>query len=162
MSAKEMTVFFPGGFEKANVLQELVEGLALSVDSLPAGFPYEFSAQRRDGQSSLLIEYDDDPRDVIGEIGKWERPSGDYKRLLADCRSGLVIHYRNQSDASRCLRLIAKSIEPIVTRSIVDNGLGCLLLLSDVVALLERDSSWSWEREEFPELVDVAVSEWLE
>ncbi len=162
MAAKEMSVFLPKKFQKTEVFNKLVGLLALTVDSIPDGSPYEFSAQRGNDGSYLLIEYDANPQDVIQELSEWKRPTGEYKKILTGCEACFVIHYRATSDARSFLLLLAETVQQIAPKSIVDNGLGCLLLLSEIVARMNDDSDWSWEKETFPELAGVARSEWLD
>jgi len=161
MAAPEMTVFFPEGFDKAAALRDVVEELSLTVDHLPAGWPCEFSAQRRQDDMYLLVEYDANADDVIDELAEWEKPTDEYKRILSNCRSSLTIHYRGIDNAKCCLLVLANVAGPLTSRCVVENGKGCLLLLGDVADRLASDPSWSWERELFPELSGVAASEWL-
>ncbi len=45
MAAPQLSVFLPGDVNNHAVLARIVEALSLSVDHVPAGFPFEFTAQ---------------------------------------------------------------------------------------------------------------------
>jgi hypothetical protein len=108
------------------------------------------------------MKYFSDVAGFINELLEWEKPAAAYKRLLAECSSGISIHYRGIGLAKKCLQLIETNIGDTASRSILENDKGCLLKLSDVIQFITVDSSWTWEKEEFPEIVGVASSEWLE
>jgi hypothetical protein len=162
MAAKEISVFVPSDVDHRGVLSSVVDSLGLAVDSVPLGSPYAFSAQRRDDNGYLLIEFDFNARDVIEEMEKWEKPSSEYKRILGACGMSIVVHYRKPDDLRRCLVALGKAIGSNACRCVLENGLGVVILLSDVVDRFESDSTWSIEREDFPELIGVAPSEWID
>jgi len=161
MSAPRVMIFLPSQVDDS-VLKAIVNELSLSVDHLPPGFPFDFSAQRRDSTTYILIEYSKSPR-YLEDFADWERPSLEYKRLIADSKATLTITYRGIELAKRCLIVLAQRIGVEVSaRSVLENGRGCLLFLSEVKGLLSNDTAWSWEKDAFPELPGVAPSEWAE
>jgi hypothetical protein len=160
MAAPQVIVFLPDNANVNNVLDNIVSELSLTVDSLPLGFPYTFSAQQRDLPTYLLIEYDPNASDVIMDIIKWEKPTDEFKQSLADCRSTITVHYRGLDVAKRCLSVISSCLGGTSSKCVIENGYGCLLLLSDIIHFISIDSTWTWERGAFPELEGVATSEW--
>lgn len=162
MSAKELTIFFPESIFIESNLSDLAKKLHLEIDEIPPerGFSYQFSAKRGIGLSYLLIEYKKDDRLLIQEIYQWEHPTSTYKHMLQDCCSSLTVYYRDQNNAMESLNLLASSNFFDVSKCVVENGFGCLLKLENILDCFQRDSRWSWERDEFPELPDVAISEW--
>ncbi len=162
MSAKELTIFFPESILIESNLSDVAKKLHLEIDEIPPelGLSYQFSAQRGIGGSYLLIEYKKNDRLLIQEICQWERPKSTYKDMLQDCCSSLTVYYRDQDSAMESLNLLAYSNSFDVSKCIVENGFGCLLKLENILDCFRRDSRWSWERDEFPELPDVAISEW--
>lgn len=163
MSAKELMLFVPHTFNIESVLSHLVNALALNIDDIPSemkGFP--FSARRGMGRSALRLEYYSNGQDMIAELSEWEKPSQKYKDMLLGCTSYLVIYYREMSDARDAIFAIANTLGHIASDCVFDNGNGCLLTLSAVMTCLQSDITWSWERKVFPELPDVATSEWYD
>ena len=161
MAAPQIVVLLPAGIDNRAVLGRMVEELSLTVDHVPSGSPFDFSAQRRDESAYLLVEYDTNVSDFIDELASWERPTEEYKRLLSDCTSSITMHYRGIDIAKRSLKILSATIGYLSSRCIIENGCGCLLLLSDVVNCIAVDPTWTWERERFPEIAGVAPSEWL-
>jgi hypothetical protein len=155
-----IAVFLPECVNKDAVLGRVVEELSLSVDHVPEGSPFEFSAQLRDQGAYLLIEYDSNVAEIVSEMSEWQMPTKEYKLLLTNCRSSIIIHYRGIEHARNCLKAISDTVGGISTKCIIENGEGCLLRLSDVMGKIAGDPTWTWEREEFPEIYDVAPSEW--
>ncbi|MBI3729036.1 MAG: hypothetical protein HY254_11995 [Burkholderiales bacterium] len=162
MAAKQITVFFPPRVDKELILANLVKSLSLEIDRLPDDFPYEFSAQRGRGPSYVLIEYQGNDRGEIEELSQWERPSENYKQLLLQCESTILLHYRDTNQARKFFLTLAAALGTVSSRCIVENGFGCLLLLSETVACLEHNKAWAWERDAFPDLPNVAISEWVD
>ncbi|MFZ6873877.1 hypothetical protein ACO0LF_17615 [Undibacterium sp. Di27W] len=162
MAAKQITVFFPLSVDKDRIIANLVKNLSLEIDCLPDDFPCEFSAQRGRGPSYVLIEYQGNDRGEIEELSQWERPSENYKKLLLQCKSKILLHYRDANQARKFFLALATTLETVSSRCIVENGFGCLLLLSEIVTSLEHNKAWTWERDVFPDLPDVAVSEWTD
>lgn len=162
MAAKELTFFFPEDFEKELAMANLVDKLGLEIINIPEGIEltFEFSAKRGEGKSYLAIEYVNNAKQIIEEIGSWENPSSKYKHLILSCHSSMTLYYRNINDARQVILILAPPLSSISSQCIVENGNGCLLLLSDIFLCLQKDETWSWEREYFPELPDVAISEW--
>lgn len=162
MSAKEITVFFPESTLIESSLSDVAKKLHLEIDEIPAdlGLKYQFSAKRGVGRSYLLIEYKKDDSVLIHELCQWERPKSAYKEILQGCCSSLTVYYRDQKSAKEALHVIASDIKKIRSRCIVENGFGCLLMLESILDCFQQDPLWSWEKEEFPELPDVAISEW--
>jgi hypothetical protein len=160
MSAPEVTVFLAGDVDKGTVLGKIVEELSLSVDHVPAGSPFEFSAQYRMHGNYLLIEYDSDPRDIITKLREWEMPTAECKFILSNCQSSITIRYRGLLLVKRCLVTLSDIVGNISSICIAENGRGCLLRLSDVARCIANDPTWTWEREEFPEIAGVGPSEW--
>lgn len=162
MSANEIIVFLPECVAMESVLKELTSELSLKVDVLPENFPFDFSAQRRDEKGYILIEY----KALIGamreELLAWDKPTPEYKQILANTKASLTIHYRPIEIAKDCMQLMGKTIGDNLSRCVVENGRGCLLKLSDIVKCLALERSWTWEKEQFPELEGVASSEWLD
>jgi hypothetical protein len=162
MSAPTIEVFFPDDGGSDRILSQLVSDLVLNVDLLPADFPFSFSAQRRDSNGYLLIEYNPSPQEEIEEISGWEKPSRHFKQMLKLCKSKIVVHYRGIELAKQSLQIIATCLGEAASRSVVENDHGCLLNLAEMINHIAVDSSWTWERDEFPELDGVASSEWTE
>lgn len=161
MSATQITVFLPVGRSYEDLLHNIASVLSLNIETVPTGFPFAFSAQRVDAEQ-LLIEYDADAIAISDEIGQWEKPSQEYKLLLQECTSCINVHYRSINLAKQCLVAISNSLGQSSALSVVENGFGCLLRLSDIVEHVLVDSDWSWEREKFPDLPGVAESEWID
>lgn len=163
MAAKEVSVFLPPGFEHLELLRAIVDILSLEIEHVPPGSPYSFSAQRRpESEGHLLIEYDPNAADVVQEIGDWERPSTEYKRILKRCVASIIVHYRNENDLRRCLLTIAGFLGEDASKCVIENGLGVLIFLSVASKHILSESSWSIERQQFPELRGVANSEWID
>lgn len=162
MSAKELTIFLPQSMLIETSLGSVAKKLLLEIDEIPPelGLNYQFSAKKGGGSSYLLIEYKKDDRLLIQEICQWEHPSDKYKELLQDCCSSLTVYYRDQNSAKEILQVLALEIKEVSSKCIVENGFGCLIKLRDILDCLQQDPLWSWERDEFLELPDVAVSEW--
>ena len=161
MSAPMVTVFLPIGLDYYPLLRNIADGLRLNVDVLPPDFPFAFSAQRI-GEDHLLVEYDADSTDTTSEIQQWEKPSREYKLLLRGCGSCINIHYRNADLTKKCIIIIDSYLDHLSTLSVFENGNGCLLRLSEVIQHCLSDSTWSWERETFPDIAGVADSEWID
>lgn len=162
MSAKELTVFTPESALSKSALSDIAKELSLEIDKIPPelNLSYQFSAQKGSGKNYLLIEYKDNDISLIQEIAKWERPSNAYKKLISDCKSSITIHYREQNAAKDVILKIGKTLENgCSSKCVAENGLGCLLKLDDLLNCLQ-EPQWSWEKEKFPELTDVAISEW--
>ncbi|MCX4028568.1 hypothetical protein H0A36_14550 [Endozoicomonas sp. SM1973] len=164
MSAKELTFFLPKGLNKDQVIQPLVEGLALKMINIPNDIEvnYELLARRGEGKSILEMEYTDNARGIIEELSEWENPSDGYKDLLLNCHSCITLYYRDADDARNFIKSIAAVLSEMAATCIIENGEGCLLTLSETARCLSKDETWSWERREFPELPNVAISEWAE
>ncbi|MEZ6143816.1 MAG: hypothetical protein R3B84_24890 [Zavarzinella sp.] len=161
MGAPIVTVFLPDKCEYNSLLDYIVHQLSLHVDELPPGFPFSFCAQTL-GRDYFLVQFDNDSLEIIEEMLLWDKPTDSYKKLLADCKPSINIHYRNIDFAKQCLLVVAKFLDKLSCISIFENGLGCLLLLSDVSESLASDSTWTWERQTFSDIPGVADSEWLE
>jgi len=144
------------------MLNRLVSDLSLTVDTVPSNSPFPFSAQRRDTDGYLLVELDIELQNEINEMSDWEKPSQHVKEMLLLCKSKIIIHYRGIELAEQCLLLINACLGETASKSLVENGRGCLLILADMARYITADASWSWERDEFPELDGVASSEWIE
>ncbi len=164
MSAKEITFFLPKDFNKNQVLKLLVEELGLDVMDISGNLEleYQFLARRGEGRSILEMEFMDDVSAIIEELSEWENPSREYKDALLDCRAGISLYYRDAFNARDFIMSLASKLSEASAFCIVDNGEGCLLRLSEISNCIEKDGAWSWEREEFPELPSVAISEWRE
>lgn len=162
MAAPEITIFFPAAIEKQIILQSIVVGMSLSVDEVREGLSFEFSAQRTTAGGYIAVEYDPDASSIIEELSQWEKPTAEYKQLLACCQSSLTIRYRGLAHAKECLRIVGAKTGQLSSKCILENGLGCLLRLSEVTQFLADDASWTWEKQAFPELGGVAPSEWIE
>ncbi|NLR74246.1 hypothetical protein [Leeia aquatica] len=164
MAAKELMIFTPSRADMQFMLDGLVEGLALKVDELPdhSNFSFEFSAQKGNGREYFLLEYRANDLDVIHDISEWDRPSGDIKRTLLACGSRITIYYRNISLAKEAFLFIGQWFGGACKSCVVENGFGCLLTLDALVENISSNSEWSWEREAFPEVPGVAVSEWID
>lgn len=160
MSAPLITVFLPIEESHSALLQKICKDMVLSIDVLPPDFPFTFSAQRIGGEY-FLIEYDVDAGDIISELMQWEKISEEYRLLLCGCKSCINIHYRNLQTAKDCALVIANYLGQSIRSSVLENGHGCLVRLSDVIAHCTRDSNWTWERDSFPEIPGVSDSEWI-
>jgi len=161
MSAPEITVFLPIGRDYEQLLYSIAKTLSLSIDTLPSDSSFAFAAQQL-GAEYFLIEYDADACAIVDEMQQWEKPSQEYKSLLRGCKSCIIIHYRSIDLSKRCLFIISEYLGQLSSLSVVENGYGCLLRLSDTVEHVSVDSSWSWERETFPDIPGVADSEWID
>jgi hypothetical protein len=161
MSAPQITVFLPKGLTYEQMLYNAASTLHLNIDALPPGFPYAFSAQQV-GAEHFLIAYDAEATDIIDEMRQWEKPSQEYKLLLQGCGACINIRYRILDLAKQCLIIISDYLGQSTSQSVVENGYGCLLRLSDIIDQCSGDSTWSWERETFPDLPGVADSEWFD
>ncbi len=163
MSAPEIAVFLPVGRNYEQLLHDIASTLLLNIDTLPPDFPFAFSAQRVGAEHLLLlIEYDADAIAIAEEMRQWEKPSQEYKLLLQGCASCINIHYREVNLAKQCLVIISNYLGQSSSHSVVENGYGCLLRLSEIVEHVSGDSTWSWQRETFPDLPGVADSEWID
>ena len=162
MSAKEMTIFFPRTFDVEAIVPRLVSELGLEMQEIPAGknFSFQASAMRGTGKSLLLMEYRKNAQNLIHELSEWEKPSRTYIRLLLDCESSITFYYRNIEDARSALFAIGSLHNTVANACVFDNDMGCLLILSSILGNLQSDANWSWERTAFPDLPDVAASEW--
>lgn len=164
MAAKEFTIYVPKSFRSESINDEIANRLALKIDELPdsLGLSYQFSAQKGEGKSYLLVEYAEDQLNVINEISEWERPSRFYKEMLLGCRSSITIYYRDLALAKNAVSVINELLGDNASSCIVENGEGCLLRLESITERMRQDPNWTWEKREFPDLPDVAVSEWLD
>lgn len=163
MSAKELTTFVPESVVSEYVFNEVAKELSLEVDEIsPAlNLSYQFSAKKGTGKTYLSIECKNNDLNLIQEILKWERPSDAYKNMLAECKSSITIYYRDQREAKAAILKIGAALEKAhALNCITENGQGCLLKLEDLLNCLQKEPQWSWEKEEFPELSGVAISEW--
>jgi hypothetical protein len=156
--------FLPKGVNNDQVIHFLVKDLALSKIDIPTDVElgYQFLARKGEGMSILEIECRDNARDIIEELSEWENPSKEYKNLLLGCRSCIKLYYRDEENARSYIKSMASVLGQMAVSCVVENGEGCLLLLSDILSSLSKDEAWSWERREFPELPNVAISEWRE
>lgn len=162
MSAKTITVFLPKSLVAESMLIGLTKQLRLVADELPTEkkFDFQFSAQIGVGKDHLLIEYREEDEGSIKEIGQWERPSNELKESLFKCQSSIMIYYRLLSNAKEAILAIAALLGERGQYCMVENGLGCLLTLDSVVYCLRTVPDWTWEKDLFPELPNVAASEW--
>lgn len=163
MSAKELTIFTPESVLSEGFLNVLAKELLLVVDAVPSslGLSFDFSAQKGSGRSRLAIEYKRDDSALIREVMEWGRPSDSYKNMLGACKSSVSIYYRELDMAKDALVKFGALLKAGWSSScLVDNGRGCLLKLDDVLICISQRPQWSWEKEQFPELPDVAISEW--
>jgi hypothetical protein len=160
MSAPNIAVFLPVGHDYKPLLLKIAGELHLEIEVVPPNSPFTFGAHRTD-PVWFLIQYCSKASDVVEEMRQWERPSQLYKTLLRGCGSYIDVHYRDVSLAKQCIDVICKYIGQSSSLSVIENGNGCLLRLSDIVRLISDDPNWSWEREKFPELPEVADSEWI-
>ena len=160
--APHLIFFIPSRFDVESALLDLAHRLTLpaDVDPMDRDSVFQFVSQRGEGSEYLLLEYSENAREMIQELSEWEKPSKAYKDMLLACRSKIGIHYRDTKNGKKAILEIAAILGEDAMRCIVDNDYGCLLKLSTMVECLNQNSNWSWERDEFPELPDVAVSEW--
>lgn len=164
MAAKELMIFTPFRSDMQSLLDSLVGNLDLTVDMLPdkSEFSFQFSAQRGKGLDYFLFEYIKNDLDVICEISQWERPSDDIKRKLLACESRITIYYRRTNLVKEALLIIGKWFGEVRKDCVIENGYGCLLTLDAIIDNVSRDSTWSWEKKQFPEVSGVAISEWID
>lgn len=161
MSAKKIMLFFPREFDVAAVLPRSVANLGLEMQAIPAGIDFiQVSALRGCGPSLLLMEYSEDAREIIQEMSGWVCLSEKYRDLLLSCRSRVAFHYRNIADARDAILDLELPLKELADQCLMENGEGCLLILSSIFSCLNGDMNWSWERTEFPDLPEVAPSEW--
>ena len=163
MSAKELTIFAPEPVFSEGLLNVLAKELLLVVDAVPPslGLSFDFSAQKGSGRSHLTIEYKIDDSALIREVMEWGRPSDSYKSMLDACKSSVSLYYRELDMAKDALLKLGALLRADRSSScLVDNGRGCLLKLDDVLIFINQSPQWTWEKEQFPELPDVAASEW--
>lgn len=164
MSAKELTFFLSKNIHRDRLLNDLVDKLELSVIPLPSdlGLEYEFLARRGEKNSILELEFSQNASSIIQELANWDNPSDDYKNELSSLHSSINLFYRDINNAREFIYLLNQKLSDLSEPCIVENSEGCLLRLSQIVECLKDDKNWSWERREFPELNDVAISEWSE
>lgn len=162
MSAKELTIFIPKSSSMEPWLADLASGLSMDIDDLSStpGLSYQFSARRGEGRSLLFLEYRRDDSRLIHEMSQWGRPTKAYKDLLQACQASVTLYFRNSAHAKEALSAIGLGLKNSCGASMVDNGLGCLLKLESILDAMHQDAQWSWERYEFPELLEVISSEW--
>lgn len=162
IAAKEITLFFSGSIDVIRVFAHLVNTLALELEHWdpPLDSSRLGSAARGYGIEVLRVEYEVDGTALIQELSEWEQPSEKYRGLLLTCKSFIALHYRKLEIARQAIMEVA-ALQEKGDECVVENGMGCLIMLSSMRACLLEDENWSWEREEFPELPDVAPSEWL-
>lgn len=163
MAAKELTIFMPKNAIDINSLNEIAKNLSLMIEEkFPSvDLSYQFSARKGLGKDHLSIYWSNKNSDLIKEILEWERPSDYYKNILAECKESITINYRDLQLAKNLILTTERNLTKIPTSAcIVDNGLGCLINFNDFLNQLKIDSGWSWEKEEFPEIAGVAISEW--
>jgi hypothetical protein len=158
-----LTIFVPELALNEDLLNRIAGELSLAVEEVPPSLDlsFDFFSKRGSGRSYLALEYKGDDSALIREVMQWERPSSSYKRMLAACKSSVTICYRELDVAKDAVLKLGAALS-IGCRSscVLDNGRGCLLRLDDVLICIRQEPQWSWEREQFPELPDVAVSEW--
>jgi hypothetical protein len=126
MSAPEITTFLPAGRSYDQMMHSIVSMLSLDVDTLPPGYPFAFAAQRLHPKY-FLIEYGADAIDHVDEMSQWEKLTHEYKLFLQECESYINIHYRSLDLAKQCLAIISNYLGESSSRSVVENGYGCLL-----------------------------------
>ncbi len=162
MSAKTITIFLPLLSVTKPMLIELANLLSLKIDELPPEkeFNFQFSAQNGSGKTYLLVEYRENDENSIEEIGQWERPCNELKEVLFKCQSSITIYYRLPDKAKGAILAIGTLLSEALQYCVVENGQGCLLTLDSIVKCLQDNLEWSWERDSFPELPNVAPSEW--
>lgn len=71
-----------------------------------------------------------------------------------------MIYYRLLSNAKEAILATGAMLGEKGRYCIVENDLGCLLTLDSVVNCLSSVLEWTWEKDSFPELPNVAPSEW--
>ena len=164
MSAKQITIFIFKTFPVETILENVAAQLGLIIDELPPEVKLliQFSAQKNRGKEYLLIEYIEANEELITEISNWERINNNQKEIILNCKPKINISYRKREIALEAITIIGQALSNISSKCIVENGFGCLLPLDSILNCLQLDEHWSWEKEIFPELADVAPSEWLE
>lgn len=164
MSAKRVTIFIFKTFPVETIIASIATQLGLIVDELPPEeeFSIQFSAQKNRGKEYLLIEYTATNEELITEISNWERINATQKEIILNCKSKVTISYRKRGIALEAITIIGQALSNISSKCIVENGFGCLLPLDTMLDCLHLDVNWTWEKEIFPELPNVAPSEWLE
>ncbi|MFC4158779.1 hypothetical protein [Chitinimonas lacunae] len=162
MSAKTITLFFPFSLVTESMLLELTRRLKLKIDELSSEkeFGFQFSAQGGSGKTYLLVEYRENDEDSIEEVGHWGQLGDEIKKILLRCQSSITIYYRLRDNAKEAILAIGALLGEGLQYCVVENGQGCLLTLDSIVKCLQDESEWSWERDTFPELPNVAPSEW--
>ena len=163
MSAKQITIFIFKAFSVETILENVAAKLGLIIDELPPEkkFSFQFSAQKNSGKEYLLIEYTEADNELIAEISNWERINANQKEIILNCKSNITIDYRKREVALEAITIIGQALSNISSKCIVENGFGCLLPLDTMLDCLHLDVNWTWEKEIFPELPNVAPSEWL-
>lgn len=162
MAAKELSIFLPKELDIKNLLQDIVNSLSLSTIDIPADkkLSYQFLARKGEGIDLLEVEYSESVSSTIAELSEWEKPSQKYKEILNNCESLIIVYYRLVKNANSVLNILEANLGKYSNRVIVENGEGCLLLLSDFMLFLKNNEDWNWEKKVFPELPNVAESEW--
>lgn len=165
MSAKEISLFFPPDIEMLPAVSALVSGMSLEVEIAPKhlDLPYAIAASRdAGGRDTIRIELDKSAVEIIHELSEWEKPSASLIDALMRCSGCLTIYYRSVVNAKQALTILAESFgNDETSHFIIENGEGCLLPFPTMLNCIKQDANWSWERRFFPELPDIAPSEWL-
>lgn len=91
MGAPQIMIFLPSGRDYWPLLHEIAGSLSLTIDAMPGG-PFASSAQRV-GAEHVLVEFDADSTEITDEMrGEWEKPSQEYKSILQECGSCIIVH----------------------------------------------------------------------
>jgi hypothetical protein len=164
MSAPSLSIFLPSKINGDEVFKLLVSGLHLTVDVWPSDRPSTLASSAQAGpvNSYVLIEHYADSAELIDELLQWERPGERYRRLLSGSAEHLAVTHRDQEKVRTLFDLLANYLGPAGTSCVVENGEGCLLTLADIQACAAGDPLWRWDKQVFPELPEVGISEWLE
>ncbi|QGJ68354.1 Hypothetical protein PBC10988_0130 [Planctomycetales bacterium 10988] len=162
MSAPNIVILFPPELAREVLLRDLVQKLELVPEELHPALNHDFCAKRMEEDGYILLHYYFNGSFEVEEFYYWEKPSRFHKELLVDCESLLSVTYRGIQRARRCFQVVSESVGELASRCVVENDHGCLLTLEEICRCLNADPTWSWEREDFPELPNVASSEWIE
>ena len=114
MSAPEVTLLLPELKDLDLVLSQIVDILKLKVYDVPEGFSFDFLADLRDDEGAITIEYSYDASMMVEELFEWEKPTEEYKNLIAECKSELTIRYRGLERAKLAVRIAAETIGGIL------------------------------------------------
>lgn len=164
MSAPHLSVFLPNDVSGGEVFDRLVSGLSLRIDALPADRTFSFASSAQAGPvtSYVLLEHHVESKEWIDELVQWEHPGKKYKGLLAKCTEHISVTYRDQNKVRSLFRILGAILGSSSSRCVVENGEGCLLTLEDILACTLADPLWRWDKQVFPELPEVGISEWRE